>query len=46
MQKTYITKDFLDGTEDKKPPANAWDTDSIPGPGKFHMMWSNKTHVP
>ena len=25
--KMYITKDFLDGTEDKKPPANAGDTD-------------------
>ena len=25
----------------KNLPANARDTDSIPGPGRFHMPWSN-----
>ena len=38
--------DFLSGPVDKNPPANAGDTGSIPGPGRFHMPWSNKAHVP
>ena len=25
---------------------NAGDTVSIPGPGRFHMLQSNKTHIP
>ena len=25
----------------KNPPANAGDTGSSPGPGRFHMPWSN-----
>ena len=29
------------GTVDKNLLANAWDTDSIPGPGRSHMLWSN-----
>ena len=41
----YITKDFLDGAEDKKPPAKAGDMDSIPGPGKFHTLWSDTAHA-
>ena len=28
-------------TVDKNPPANAGDTDLIPGPGRFQMLWSN-----
>ena len=26
--------------------ANAGDMDSIPGPGKFPVLWSNYAHVP
>ena len=33
--------DFPGGTVDKNPPANAGDTGSIPGLGRFHMLWSN-----
>ena len=33
--------DFPGGTVDKNPPANAGDTGSIPGLGRFHMVWSN-----
>jgi len=32
---------FPGGAMDKNPPANAGDTGSIPGPGRFHMLWSN-----
>ena len=27
-------------------PANAGDTDLIPGPGRFHLPWSNYAHEP
>ena len=30
----------------KNPPANAGDMGLIPGPGRSHMPWSNKAHVP
>ena len=30
----------------KNPPANAGDMDSIPGPGRSYMPWSNWIHVP
>ena len=30
------------GSVVKNPPANAGDTGSIPGPGRFHMPWSDK----
>jgi len=33
--------DFPSGTVEKNPPANAGDTGSIPGPGRFHMPQSN-----
>ena len=36
--------DFLDfpgGLVNKNLPANAGDTSSIPGPGRFHMLQSN-----
>ena len=35
------TWDFPGGTVVKNPPANAGDTGSSPGPGRFHMPWSN-----
>ena len=31
---------FLGGSVVKNPPANARDTDLIPGPGRLHMPWS------
>ena len=31
---------------DKTPPANAGNMSLIPGPGRFHMPWSNEAHVP
>ena len=34
-------EDFPSGTVVKNPPANAGDMGSIPGPGKFHILWSN-----
>ena len=30
----------------KNPPANPEDTGSIPGPGRFHMLWGNNAYVP
>ena len=30
----------------KNPHANAGDTSSIPGPGRFHMLRGDKTHAP
>ena len=39
-KKVYI-EDFPGGTVDKNPSANAGDTGSIPGPGRFHMPWGN-----
>ena len=38
--------DFPSGALDKSLSANAGDTGSIPGPGRFHMLWSNYAHVP
>ena len=32
---------FLGGPVVKNPPANAGDMGSIPGPGRFHVPWSN-----
>ena len=31
-------EDFPGGIVDGNPPANAEDTGSIPGPGRFHML--------
>ena len=39
-----LKKDIQDvpgGAADKTLSANAGDTGSIPGPGKFHMQWSS-----
>ena len=33
--------DLRESSVEKKPSANAGDTGSIPGPGTFHMPWSN-----
>ena len=37
-QKCLAFLDFLCGTEDKKPPANAGDTGLIPGLGRLHTL--------
>ena len=41
-----VLPDFPDGPAVKNPPANAGDVGSIPGPGKFHMLWGNWAHEP
>ena len=33
-----MEQDFPGGTVDKKPPANAGDTGSIPGPRRLHVL--------
>ena len=33
--------DFSGGAVDRSPPANAGDTSSVPGLGRFPMLWSN-----
>ena len=38
--------DLSGDTADRNLPANAGDTGSIPGPGRFHMPRSNEAHVP
>ena len=38
--KKYL-EGFLGGSVVKNPPANAGDTGLIPGPGRFHMPWTN-----
>ena len=37
---------FPGGSVGKNPPANAGDTDSIPGLGRLHMLQGNKAHAP
>ena len=39
--KEAIMGDFFGGAAVKSPPANAGDTGSIPGPGRYHMPQSN-----
>ena len=34
-------KDFPDDGVDKNPPADAEDMGLVPGPGRFHVLWSN-----
>ena len=36
-----IQEGFPGDAVDKNPPANAGDSGSIPGPGRFHMTWSS-----
>ena len=38
-------RDFPGGPAVKNLPANAGDTGSIAGPGRYHMLWSNYAHV-
>ena len=38
--------DFHGGAVDRNPPANAGDKGSIPGPGRFHMLWSSWACAP
>ena len=37
---------FNNGPVLKNLPANAGDTGSIPGPGRFHTWWSNQARAP
>ena len=37
---------FPGGAVVKNPPVNAGDAGSSPGPGRSHMLQSNKAHVP
>ena len=39
--KKFLFRDFRGGTVDKNLSANARDTGSSPGPGRFHMPWGN-----
>ena len=34
-------QDFAGGTVDRNVPANTEDRGLIPGPGRFHRLWSN-----
>jgi len=36
-----LSWDFPGGTVDKNPAGNAGDMGLIPGPGRFHIPWSN-----
>ena len=38
-EQARLSRDFPGGLVLKNPPANAGDTDSIPGLGRFHMQW-------
>ena len=44
--KKRTARDFPGGAVVKNPPANAGGMGSSPGPGRSHMPWSNKAHVP
>ena len=41
IKKVLCSWGFTGGPMVKNPPCNARDTDSIPGPGRSHMPWSN-----
>ena len=41
-----VAEDFPGGTGDRNLPASAGDMGSSPGPGRFHMPWSNWAHEP
>ena len=45
-QVKHTEEDFPGGTVDKNLPASAGDTGSFPGPGRYHMLQSNKAHGP
>lgn len=44
--KQETPEDFSSGAADKNLPASAEDTGSIPGLGRFHMLWRSEAHVP
>ena len=44
--KRQRSKDFPGGLVIENLPANAGDTSSTPGLGRFHMPWSNRTCAP
>ena len=46
IQKKNLPRGFPAGPVVKNPPCNAGATASIPGPERFHMLWSNWAHVP
>ena len=41
VTKILAVSDFPGGPGVKNLPANAGDTSLTPGPGRFHMLWSN-----
>ena len=41
MNLKIIMLDFPGGTVDENPPARSGATGSIPGPGRFHVLWSS-----
>ena len=44
LTKTFFkieAQDFAGGTVDRNLPADTEDTGLIPGPGRFHMLWSD-----
>ena len=45
-QNKYLSLDFPGGSADGNQPASAWDTGSIPGPGRFHKPPDNTARVP
>ena len=36
-----MPRGFPGGSVDKNPPANERDMGLVPGPGRFHLPWSN-----
>ena len=44
--KSNKTRTSLGGAVVKNPPANAGDTDLIPGPGRSHMQRNNRARAP
>ena len=45
-KKEMLALDFPGGPVVKNPSVNAGDTGLIPGPGRFHLLWSNEAHGP
>ena len=45
-EKTCKGTHFPHSSEVNNPPAKAGDTGLILGPGRSHMSWGNKVHVP
>ena len=45
-KKKIIHRDVPGGSVAGNLPVNAWDTGSIPGPGRFHVLWNNLADEP